>query len=395
MRSYRGKLPRVGPRTVLDLGRTRMKIDRSAKKVPIEAPWTAARAREWDTTNFGAWLDANVRTRDGRALLHAAFTAIWAEDPHGLNLLGALSRVHEMGGFENLTETRGGLLQDRVVGGPGRVARALAADVDVVLGCPVDAIIDHGSSVELEAGSARITARRAIVAVPPVLARRIRFEPGLPDTRRRALDNLPPGSVIKVNVVYDRPFWRERDLSGRALTVEGPLNSTVDNSPPDGSVGVLAGFVPGSSARELAKRPAAERREAVLGFARTPLRARGGASGALLREGLERGPVVPRLLPGPAGTRRHHRALPDVRRAGGLHPLGGYRDHVRVVRRHERRADLGRAGRGRGARRPVDRSRALRRALISRGRPWAAAVAAARRRAGWRARTRWRPRRAT
>jgi monoamine oxidase len=264
VRSYRGKLPRVRPLALLDIGRARMRMDRSARQVPTTAPWTARRAREWDSTNFGEWLDANVRTEDGRALLGAAFTTIWAEDPHGLNLLGALSRIHEAGGFENLTQTRGGMLQDRVVGGSARIAQALAAGLDVACGCPVDAIADHGSSVELQAGRTRVTARRAIVAVPPVLARWIRFEPRLPGARRKALAGLPPGSVIKVALVYDRPFWRDRGLSGRALTVDGPVTSTLDNSPPDGEPGVLVGFVPGSRARALAKLPPAERREAVL-----------------------------------------------------------------------------------------------------------------------------------
>ena len=257
-------MPRVGPRTLLDLGRARMKMDRSAKQVPKDAPWTAARAKEWDATTFGAWMDANVKTEDGRALLNTAFTAIWAEDPYGLNLLAALSRIHEMEGFENLAATRGGMLQDRLVGGTVRVVETLAADVDVVLGCPVDAIVDHGSSVELQSGSTRITARRAIVAVPPVLASRIRFEPGLPDTRRKALDNLPPGSAIKINAVYDRPFWRERDLSGRSLTVEEPLYSTLDNSPPHDGVGALVGIAVGPAARKLAQCSPAERREAIL-----------------------------------------------------------------------------------------------------------------------------------
>jgi monoamine oxidase len=269
VRSYRGKLPRVRPLTLLDLGRARWRIDRSAKRVPTTAPWQAPRAREWDITDFGAWLDANVRTREGRSLLHAAFTTIWAEDPHGVNLLGALSRVHEAGGFDNLTGTRGGVLQDRVVGGATRVAEAMAAELDVVCGCPVDAVVDHGSSVELQAGSVRVSARRAIVAVPPVLARRIRFEPELASPRRTALDGLRPGSVIKVALVYEHPFWRDRRLSGRALTVDGPVTTTFDNSPPDGGPGVLIGFVPGPRARALATLPAAERREAVLAtFAR-------------------------------------------------------------------------------------------------------------------------------
>jgi monoamine oxidase len=264
IRSYKGKLPKVGPRTLLDVGRTRMRMDRAAKTVPTSAPWAAKRAAEWDATNFEEWLDANMKTAQGRALLDVAFTTIWGEDPHGLNVLGALSRIHENRGFEKLTLTKGGMLQDRVVGGATRIAETLAADLDVVLGTPVEAIVDHGAHVELECGSTRVTARRVIVAVPPVLAGRIRFEPGLPDARVKALENLPPGTVIKVAAVYDTPFWRENGLSGRALTVAGPVTSTLDNSPPDGNPGVLIGFVPGSRARELAALGAAERRQAVL-----------------------------------------------------------------------------------------------------------------------------------
>lgn len=264
IRSYRGKTPRVRPLTLLDLGRARLKLNRSAKKVPITAPWTAPRAEELDTTDLAAWMDANVRTQEGRALLDVAITSVWAEDPHGLTLLAALSRLNEMKGFDNLTGVRGGLLQDRVVGGSERIAAAMAAGLDIVLKRPVSAIVDRGSSVLVHAGKTRVTARRAIVTVPPPLARRIRFEPGLPDTRRKALDGLPSGDVIKVGAVYDRPFWRERGLSGRALTAEGPLTATLDNSPPDGSVGVLTGYFPGARAREWSRRFPVERREVAL-----------------------------------------------------------------------------------------------------------------------------------
>jgi monoamine oxidase len=128
----------------------------------------------------------------------------------------------------------------------------------------VDAIIDRGSSVDVASGGTWFSARRAIVAVPPALALGIRVEPELPSRREQALESLPLGAVIKIAAVYERPFWRERGLSGRAVTIDGPVTSTMDNSPPDGQPGVLTAFVPGSRARALATRPPAERRAAVL-----------------------------------------------------------------------------------------------------------------------------------
>jgi monoamine oxidase len=269
LKRYKGALPKVAPRTLLELGRARMKLDRSAKKVPTHAPWTSRHAAEWDRANLGEWLDKHIKTREGRTLLDTAFTTVWADDPHGVNALGALSRVHEAGGFDNLTGTKGGVLQDRVVGGATRAADLMAAELDVVLDAPVASINDTDSRVEVDAGEVRVTARRAIVAVPPVLARRIHFEAGLPEARRKALEHLPPGSVINVAVVYDTPFWREQGLSGRALTSESPFSATFDNSPPDGSVGVLIGFITGPRVAEVMRLSATERRRAVLdSFAR-------------------------------------------------------------------------------------------------------------------------------
>lgn len=76
-------------------------------------------------------------------------------------------------------------------------------------------------------------------------------------------------AVIKCAAVYDRPFWRDRGLSGRTLSLRGPVTSTFDNSPPDGSPGVLVGFVPGAGGRELSGMGEQQRRREVLeAFAR-------------------------------------------------------------------------------------------------------------------------------
>ena len=59
-----------------------------------------------------------------------------------------------------------------------------------------------------------LAARRVIVAVPPVMAARIDYEPALPEALAGALGAWTSGAVIKVLIRYDRPFWRDRGLSG-------------------------------------------------------------------------------------------------------------------------------------------------------------------------------------
>jgi monoamine oxidase len=265
VRHYQGTVPRMRPRALLDIAHARWRLDRYARGIAHEVPWEAASARAWDEQTLGSWLEENLRTRDGRSLLDVAIATIWGEDPHGVNLLSALSFIHQAGNFNALAGTRGGLLQDRIDGGAARMVCLLAAALGdrIICNQPVEAIADRGDHVEVEAAGITVTARRAIVATPPGLAARIGFEPGLPPTRRQALSSLPLGAVVKIAAVYEQPFWREDGLSGRAITVDQTLTSTLDASPPEGP-GVLMGYAPGRRARALAAQPESERRAAVL-----------------------------------------------------------------------------------------------------------------------------------
>jgi monoamine oxidase len=53
-------------------------------------------------------------------------------------------------------------------------------------------------------------------------------------------------------------------LSGQAVSDSGPVSTTFDNSPPDGSRGVMLGFIAGPEAVRHARRPEAERRRTVI-----------------------------------------------------------------------------------------------------------------------------------
>src|SRR3954451_12738166 len=65
------------------------------------------------------------------------------------------------------------------------------------------------------------------------------------------------GTLAKCACVYDRPLWRDDGLTGQALYDKGPISATFDDSPEDGSKGVVFGFVGGVQARsftQLSKR---------------------------------------------------------------------------------------------------------------------------------------------
>jgi monoamine oxidase len=98
--------------------------------------------------------------------------------------------------------------------------------------------------VSLHTDRGGFRARRVIMAIHPALCNQITFSPELPPPRRELQQRWPaysPGR--KTAHVYARPFWRERGLNGHILQANGPLLWAYDNSPPDGSLGVINAFV--------------------------------------------------------------------------------------------------------------------------------------------------------
>src|SRR3546814_8668412 len=72
------------------------------------------------------------------------------------------------------------------------------------------------------------------------------------------------GTVIKVQCVYPTPFWREAGLNGQATSETGPGKLTFDNSRPDGSVGVMMGFIEGEHGRKALRQTADQRRQGTI-----------------------------------------------------------------------------------------------------------------------------------
>ncbi|MFN8216605.1 MAG: FAD-dependent oxidoreductase [Solirubrobacterales bacterium] len=263
----------VSPLALADLEQARARLDRMARQVPLEEPWSAPKADRWDAQTFATWVRRNARTAAARTLFELATEAVWAAEPADVSLLHVLFYTHSGGGFNTLVGTGGGAQQDRFHGGSQRLALLLAEQLGgdrVLLGCPVRRI-EHGDGGVVvgadcggEPGGLTVRARRAIVAIPPTLAGRIAYDPPLPARRDQLTQRMPQGTVVKTMAVYEAPFWREQGLSGQAISEAGPARVVFDNSPPDGSPGVLLGFLEGRIARRLGARPAAERREAIL-----------------------------------------------------------------------------------------------------------------------------------
>ncbi|MFC3573014.1 flavin monoamine oxidase family protein [Streptomyces yaanensis] len=267
-----GSVPPIDVAGLANAAAVQAELDGMAKQVPVDAPWTAAKAEEWDRQTFETWLRANAVIPSAKFLLDVACTSIFSAEPRELSLLYVLFYIAAAGDeshpgtLERLTDTAGGAQESRFVGGSQQVPIKLAATLGdrVVLNAPVRSIAKSGSQYVVTADGLTVNARRVVVAVPPPLAARITYDPLLPAARDQLGQRLPMGSIGKAIAIYDTPFWRADGLNGQVVSDSGTVRSTFDNSPPDASYGALMGFIEADQMRALDGASADQVRAAVL-----------------------------------------------------------------------------------------------------------------------------------
>ncbi|MCX4699952.1 FAD-dependent oxidoreductase [Streptomyces sp. NBC_01352] len=267
-----GAVPPVDVAGLANAAIVQASLNDMAKQIPVDAPWTAAKAAEWDRQTFETWLRANAVVPSAKFLLDVACTSIFSAEPRELSLLFVVSYIATAGNasnpgtLERLTETANGAQELRFVGGSQLVPARLAATLGdrLVLSAPVRSIARSGGRYVVTADGTTVTADRVVVAVPPPLAARIAYEPLLPAGRDQLTQRLPMASVGKAIAVYDTPFWRADGLNGQVVSDTGVVSSTFDNSPPDASYGALMGFIEADEMRALDSASEAAVRTAVL-----------------------------------------------------------------------------------------------------------------------------------
>ena len=266
-RRYTGLIPKIGPLAVLSLALAQWRLDRMARQVPLDAPWTAARAAEWDARSVASWLErTGIRTTIARDLFESAVRGLMTSDLAEVSLLHLLFLAHSHGSIGTLFSIENGAQENLVHGGAGSIAQAVADRLGeaVRLGTPVRSIEQREDRVLVAGDALVVEARHVVVSVPPALALEIAFDPPLASERTDLYRNAIGGWETKTLVVYDEPFWRADGLSGQTAGPGSAAEVTIDAGPASGRPGVLASFTFGPVARKFDALDASERRKVLL-----------------------------------------------------------------------------------------------------------------------------------
>jgi monoamine oxidase len=261
--TYSGDIPPANPASLVELEATIVLLNRMAEGVRPAEPWNAAGAADLDRQSVSSWIYDNNRTAEARDLAEVAIRGVYGEEASQISLLDLLAAISGVGGdFNTLI---GSAQSIRFVGGPQQMSVSLAESLGRAVRLRSAVVgIEFGRRVTVHTARATFSARRAILTPPKPVIGSIPFKPQLPPAYDQILQRQPMGSVIKVNAIYDAPFWRGDGLNGSVVSSQGPIEIVYDNSPPDGRPGVLVGFMEGNQGRALYGAGAAARRAAAL-----------------------------------------------------------------------------------------------------------------------------------
>ncbi|WP_280411011.1 flavin monoamine oxidase family protein [Nocardia asiatica] len=265
---YTGTIPwTMSPWAAMNLGAVFLELGHMCKSVPLEAPWAAKKADKWDQVSLAHWLESNILSKPAHDLLETAIAGCYTSAASEVSLLFVLYQMASGGGPSFVLGIKDAAQDSRPVGGMGAIYRPMAAELgdSIHLAQPVRCIHQDADGVRVRAADLTVRARRAIVTVPLAIADKISYQPMLPVDRSFLHQRMPSGSVIKISVVYDEPFWRGDGLSGQSAAPGSPATITIDACTDTGRPGVLCVIIEGPIARRVGRLDAAERREMVLG----------------------------------------------------------------------------------------------------------------------------------
>jgi monoamine oxidase len=143
-----------------------------AETLSPEEPWAAPQSAEWDRTTLHSWLTTNVASERARRVLATAIEGVFARNSMPTSLLAALFWIRCGDPLTPFVATKDPGPERRFDGGAQQLSRCMADELGerAILNAPVISISHRSEGVGVMTAERSISARRAVVAMPPALA---------------------------------------------------------------------------------------------------------------------------------------------------------------------------------------------------------------------------------
>ena len=159
---YKGTIPlTMSPWAVANLGAVFFRLGRMCKSIPLDAPWAAPKAHEWDQITVAQWLDKHTLSSPAHQLLEAAIAGTYTSAASEVSMLFVLHQMASAGGPSFVLGVKDAAEDARPVGGMGAIYRPIAAELGdaLRLSQPVRSIAQDDDGVTVRSDDSVVRAR--------------------------------------------------------------------------------------------------------------------------------------------------------------------------------------------------------------------------------------------
>ncbi|OQR74326.1 amine oxidase-like [Tropilaelaps mercedesae] len=246
------------PLAEMDVNNFFRTLDDMGKEIPVQAPWDAPHAGEWDKMTYKEFIQKTCWTKAGREFAEFFIQINVTSEPYEASLLWFLWYIKQCGGVKRIVSIKGGGQEMKMKGGMQQLSEKMAESLGdrVKLSHAVVSVkhSNHGVLVRCINGI-EFEGSHIILATAPPMQMKIHFSPNLGPLRTQLMQRVPMGSVWKLQVYYKTAWWHELGFNGAVGSTPSetyaPVIYTIDDTKPDGSFPSLIGFMPADRARKL------------------------------------------------------------------------------------------------------------------------------------------------
>lgn len=187
---------------------------------------------DMDKVSAETWLKQNIEDADIVDYFCSLIGGVTATHPNNLSMLFWLYFLNQGRGVRCLSEIKNAAQEFRISGGAQSISLKLTRGLDVRFNqCVTQVLREEDNQYKLITKDQNVYDADIVVCAMPVnLINTIKWNPELESERMQLYNGMRMGCVTKVVVIYDKPFWREADLTGTCFSSEPPISACFDGS---------------------------------------------------------------------------------------------------------------------------------------------------------------------
>eukprot|EP01102_Stenamoeba_stenopodia_P004019 TRINITY_DN1415_c0_g1_i3.p1 TRINITY_DN1415_c0_g1~~TRINITY_DN1415_c0_g1_i3.p1 ORF type:complete len:265 (+),score=51.81 TRINITY_DN1415_c0_g1_i3:36-830(+) len=113
---YSGNISSLNSKDLAELEKVVESLDEMSKEVPLEEPYKAPKAAEWDALTVETWQRLNIKSKKTITLMNFIVRTVFAVEPSQISFLFFLFFLRAGEGYNTLADIRGGAQQDKIIG---------------------------------------------------------------------------------------------------------------------------------------------------------------------------------------------------------------------------------------------------------------------------------------